>query len=156
MLCWSCWLFFIALFHCWLLFISLHFLNSKTFFKRIIFRTNGFITIQNWPRKHFHILIFSHPAHKYTPSSKRLNTGKKSIITSSVTKDVYLRPSGTICEYIQLKSGLSTLVVRHAVFWIKIDGWKDFMLQNDKFPSFGYLGIYSNISKITLDSNNTF
>ena len=38
------------------------------------------------------MLFFSNPGPKYTPSSNRLNTGDKLIITSSVIKDVYIRP----------------------------------------------------------------
>ena len=36
------------------------------------------------------------------------------------------------------KSGLftSTLVGRNTVVLIKIDGWKDFMFRNEKFPVF--------------------
>ena len=38
------------------------------------------------------MLFFSNPGPKYTPTSNRLNIGEKLIITSSVTKDVYIRP----------------------------------------------------------------
>ena len=38
------------------------------------------------------VCFFSNPGPKYTPSCNRLNTSEKVIITSSVTKDVYIRP----------------------------------------------------------------
>ena len=54
---------------------------------------NVFSIIQNWPPKHFNMLFFSsNPGPKFTPSSNRLDTSEKLIITSSVTKDVYIRP----------------------------------------------------------------
>ena len=45
------------------------------------------------------MLFFSNPGPKYTPSSNRLNTGDKLIITSSVIKDVYIRPYFSLIKY---------------------------------------------------------
>ena len=90
------------------------------------------------------MFFFSNPRSKYTSFSKRLNSGDKLIITSSVAKtSIYVfafRQSDTICKYIRLESSLfaSTLVVGNAVFQIKISDWKDFMFRNDKFPGFGH------------------
>ena len=89
-------------------------------------------------------MFFSNPEPKYMLFSNRSNSGDKLIITSSVTKDVYIRPCISLirylCKYIHLKSSLftSTLVVGNAVSRIKIGDWKDFMFRNDKFPGFGH------------------
>ena len=79
------------------------------------------------------------------PSSNRLNTGEKLIITSSFTKDVYRRTcikhwSGTLCKCTPLKSGLftSTLVLGSAIFLIITGGLKDFMFRNEKFLGFAH------------------
>ena len=108
--------------------------TQKSFFERIMFRTNRFITIQN---------------------SNRLKTGDRLIITSSVTKDVYTRRCislirYTMRKYIPLKSGLftSTLVVGNTAFLIKIDGWRDFMFR--AFRALNTLKIYLNSSKMTV------
>ena len=77
------------------------------------------------------MLFFSNPGSKYTPFSNRLNSSDKLIITSSVTKDVYIRPCISLIRYhiqipnASLKSSLltSTLVVGNAVFRIKIPGF---------------------------------
>ena len=92
---------------------SLHFLNnySKIIFKKgngAMFRTNRFITkhlIQNtkWykihHRKYFSLLFFSNPGSKYTSFLNSLKTGEKLIITSSVTKDIYIRPCISLARH---------------------------------------------------------
>ena len=78
----------------------------------------------------------------FTPTSGHLDTGEKLIITSSVTKDVYIRPCISLTkhhmQYVRFKPGLFTsiLVRRNAVFLIITSGWKDLMFQNEKFPGF--------------------
>ena len=66
--------------------------NQKSFFKRIMFRANRFITTEISHRKYFSMLFFSKPEPKYTLSTNRLSNGEKLIITSSVIKNVYVRP----------------------------------------------------------------
>ena len=59
---------------------------------------------------------------------------------------------------IRVKPGLvtSTLVVENAVFWIKIDSWKDFIIRNDKFPGIGYpYNLFWYFQNKVIDSNNT-
>ena len=105
------------------------------FFNRIMFRTNGFMTNfffdnTKLPTENISICCFlSNPGPKFTPSSNRLDTGEKLIITSSVTKDVYIRPCiSLIRHHMQIytsTSGLFTriLVVRNSFFnhnwWLK-------------------------------------
>ena len=98
-------MFLIALFHCWFLSYPMAFsiafskkLLEKSFFlkeqylEQIVSWPNVFSIIQNWPPKTFQYVFFSKPGPKYTPSCNHLNTSEKVIITSSVTKDVYIRP----------------------------------------------------------------
>ena len=69
------------------------------------------------------MLFFSNPGPKFTPSSNRLDTGEKLIITSSVTKDVYIRPCISLIRhhmqiYVLSLVYLPLLVVRNAVLLI--------------------------------------
>ena len=105
------------------------------FFNRTMFRTNGFMTNfffdnTKLPTENISICCFlSNPGPKFTPSSNRLDTGEKLIITSSVTKDVYIRPCiSLIRHHMQIytsTSGLFTriLVIRNSFFnhnwWLK-------------------------------------
>ena len=105
------------------------------FFNRTMFRTNGFMTNfffdnTKLPTENISICCFlSNPGPKFTPSSNRLDTSEKLIITSSVTKDVYIRPCiSLIRHHMQIytsTSGLFTriLVVRNSFFnhnwWLK-------------------------------------
>ena len=56
------------------------------------------------------------------------------------------------------KSGLftSTLVDGNTVVLIKIDGWKDFMFRNEKFPDFEHsYKLFKYFHNESIDSNNT-
>ena len=47
-------------------------------------------------------------------------------------------------------------MVVDAVFLIKIDGWKDFMFQNDKFPDFEHPhNLFEYFQNQAIDSYNT-
>ena len=68
------------------------------FFKGAMFRANRFMTkcfFDNTKLATENISIccfLSNPGPKFTPSFNRLDTDEKLIITSSVTKDVYIHP----------------------------------------------------------------
>ena len=91
---------------------SLHFLNNYSkiiFFQRAMFRTNRFMTKSFFDNtklatENISICCFlSNPGPKFTPSSNRLDTDEKLIITYSVTKDVYIRPCiSLIRHYMQI------------------------------------------------------
>ena len=51
---------------------------------------------------------------------------------------------------------MSTLVVENAVFWMKIEGWKDLMFRNQKFPCFEHpYNLFKYFQDKGIDSNNT-
>ena len=114
---------------------SLHFINTrKSFFKRTTLRKNRFMTKCFFDNaklvtKSISIYCFlSNPGPKFTPSSNHFDTGETLIITSSVTKDVYIRPCISLIRYHRQintsKPGLFTriLVIRNAVFLIITGG----------------------------------
>ena len=118
MLCRQRCLFFIALFHSWRLFISFHFQNNylKNIFKRTMFRTNRFLDTTKLATENISVCF-----------SATHGTGKKLMITSSFTKDVYIRPSILLIRhqrqiYTHLESDLftSTLVFGNVVYLIGI------------------------------------
>ena len=95
----------------------------------------------------------------FTPSSNHLDTGEKLMITSSVTKDVYVRPCISpiklhmqICAsyawFIYLYFGVQKRRFFNHNWWLKI-----FMFQNGKYPGFIILSEYLQNKKI--DSNKT-
>ena len=104
------------------------------------------------------MLFFSNSRPKYTSSSNRLNTDDKLINTSSVIKDIYIRPCISLIrdhiQYICLKSVLYTCFY--------FGGWKRFVFESKlmteiiscfemtNFRVLDTLAIYSNISKIRL------
>ena len=87
--------------------------------------------------------------------SKRLNTGDKLTITSSVTRDVSIYVlafllSSIICKYIRLKSGLVTSWLNTQFFESKLVAEKISCFEMTNFQALDTLTIYSNISKIRL------
>ena len=77
-----------------------------------------FSIIQNWPPKPFYYITFQQPGFKYTLSSNRLNTVEKSIIVSSVTKNVYIR---ACISLISTKGSLYvlSLIYLPLLWWLK-------------------------------------
>ena len=106
-----------------------------------MFSSNRFITIKN---------------------SNPLKTGDKLTITSSVTKDIYIRRCISLIRYhtqiyTSFKSALFTftLVVWNTVFLIKIYDWKDFMFQNEKFLGFEHpYNLFEYFQNKGIDSNS--
>ena len=105
------------------------------------------------------VLFSSSPRPKFTSSSSRLDTGVKLIITSSDTKDVYVRPCiSLIGHHMQIYTCLFTsfLVVRNAVFLIITGGGKDFRFPNEKFPDFVHpYNLLEYFQNKEIDSNKT-
>ena len=102
---------------------------------------NIFLIIQSWLPKTFHYAVFQQPMDKIYAVLKLFEHRWKFIVTSAVTKDVYISPCILLIrrqkQYIRFKSGLftSTLVVGRAAFLILIGDREDFMFRNDKLPS---------------------
>ena len=99
---------------------------------------------------------------KDRPFSNRLNAGGKLTITSSITKDVYMRPCNSLIRHqrkiIRLKSGYLSVLgwLETQFFLIIICDWKDFMFQNDKFLSFGNpYNLFRYFQNKDIDSNKT-
>ena len=84
-----------------------------------MFRANRFITTEIGHRKHFSMLFFSKPGPKYTLSTNRLSTGEKLIITSSVIKNVYVRPCLLLIrDHMQIKGWKPSFL--NQCWWLKI------------------------------------
>ena len=99
---------------------------------------------------------------KDRPFSNRLNAGGKLTITSSITKDVYMRPCNSLIRHqrkiIRLKSGYLSVLgwLETQFFLIIICDWKDFMFQNDKFLNFGNpYNLFRCFQNKDVDSNKT-
>ena len=81
-----------------------------------------------------------------------MKTGDKLIITSSVTKDVYVSRCILLIRYHMQIYALSLIYLpllwwlETQLFLIKINDWKDFMFRNKKYRN--TLTIYLNISKL--------
>ena len=103
-LCQPWWMFLIAQFHWWFLFYPMTFfiafsklLENHFFFLKAMFKTNRSLTKcffdnTKLATQNISISCFSANQGLFTPSFNCLDTGEKIIITSSVTKDVYIRP----------------------------------------------------------------
>ena len=108
------------------------------------------------------MLFFSHPWPKGKPSSNRLNTGDKLTITSSVTKDVYIRPCISLIRY-HMQIYVLSLVQLPLLWWLKTQFFESKLVaekiscfEMTNFQALDTLTIYSNIfQNKTIDSNNT-
>ena len=96
-------------------------------------------------------------------SSNRLKTGDKLIITSSITRDVYIRLCISLVRYHMQIYTYANIWFIYLYFggWkqfslIKIDGWIDFMFRNVKFPGFEHpCKLLEYLQNKGIDSNNT-
>ena len=102
------------------------------------------------------MLFFSYPWPKCTPSSNRLNTGDKLTITSSVTKDVYIRPCISLIRY-HMQIYVLSLVQLPLLWWLKTQFFESKLVaekiscfEMTNFQALNTLTIYSNISRISL------
>ena len=102
------------------------------------------------------MLFFSYPWPKCTPSSNRLNTGDKLTITSSVTKDVYIRPCISLIRY-HMQIYVLSLVQLPLLWWLKTQFFESKLVaekiscfEMTNFQALDTLTIHSNISKIRL------
>ena len=110
------------------------------------------------------MLFFSNPRLKYTLSSNHLNTSDKLIITSPVTKDVYIRPCISLIRYhMQIYISDLSLVYLPLLWWFgtqffesKLVAEKISCFEMTNFWALNTLTIYSVISKIRVLIQITF
>ena len=101
-------------------------------------------------------MLATYPWPKCTPSANRLNTGDKLTITSSVTKNVYIRPCILLIRYHMQIYVLSLVYLpllwslETQFFESKLVVEKISCLEMTNFQASDTLTIYSNISKIRL------
>ena len=87
----------------------------------------------------------------------RLKTGEKLTITSSITKESYIRPSILLFRHHRQCIRLYFGWLETQFFESKLGGWKDFMFRNNKFPDFVHPhNLFEYFQNKAIDSNNTF
>ena len=87
----------------------------------------------------------------------RLKTGEKLTITSSITKDSYIRSSILLFRHHRQCIRLYFGWLETQFFESKLGGWKDFMFRNNKFPDFVHPhNLFEYFQNKAIDSNNTF